>query len=212
MPAIDAADVAAACDLVCHFLEPLTGRDWTAHPPDLDWSCERTLQHVINTELYYAMHLATRASSPIPFPRGPAAATGLGPPELVTELRAINAVLVAVIRATDPGARAVVAGMPTDSRGMAALACDELLIHGWDIGRGLGQVFTAPRAMARRVIERLFPWAPNDPDPWSVFLWCNGRTALAERARLEPDWPRWIKPLEDWDGVDPTANPAPRSR
>ena len=212
MPAIGEADVAAACDLVCQFLEPLSGRNWTAHPPDLDWSCERTLQHVINTELYYAMHLATSASSPIPFPRGPAAAAGLGPPELLTELRAINAVLVAVIRTAAPSTRAVFAGVRTDAVGVAALACDELFINTWDMGRGLGQAFTPPGDMAQRVVERLFPWAPKDPDPWSVLLWCNGRTALADRPRLEPDWPRWIAPLEDWDGVDPTAKPAPRSR
>ena len=196
-------DLDDACQLVNQFLQPLTGRDWAKPVPDLDWSCERTLQHVINTELYYAMHLATRASSPLPFPRGPAAATGLTAAEMLSELTAINNVLQAVIHSAPIDASTVLGGTRTDSEGIAALATDELLIHTWDIGRGLEEPFAGNDRLAGQVIHRVFPWAPRE-DPWRVLLWCNGRAALGDRPRLGSDWPRWIAPRSEWNGVDPT--------
>jgi hypothetical protein len=203
------ADIDRACQLAVRFLQPLTGRDWATPVTDLDWSCQRTLQHVINTELYYAMHLATRASSPLPFPRGPAAATGLSPAEMLAELTATNKILQAVIRTAPSDATTVLGGSRTDVEGVAALTADELLVHTWDIGRGLEELFEGDDRLARDVIDRLFPWAPRQPDHWSVFLWCNGRRTLADRPRLGPGWPRWTLPIAEWKGVDPTASPPP---
>ena len=202
------ADLEEARESCLEFLQPLTSRDWSKPVPDLEWSCERTLQHVINTELYYAMHLATRASSPLPFPRGPAATTGLSPTEMLTELRAINAVLGAVIQSAPADTRTAIGTAVTDVEGLVAIAGDELLVHTWDIGRGLGVPFVSRSPLTSRILGRLFPWARREGDAWPVFLWCNGRLALADRPRLGPDWPRWTQPLAEWNGIDPTASPA----
>jgi uncharacterized protein (TIGR03083 family) len=203
---VEASHVESARDIVISFLEPLQGRDWKAAIPDLEWDCKRVLQHVINSEIYYAMLLATRANAPIPFPRGAAAASGLTPGELLVELRGSASVLSAVIRDAPREARAFHSGRNADAAGFAAVACDELLVHAWDIGRGLSETFAAPDDLTRRVLARLFPWAPTRGEPWSTFLWCNGRIALDGRGRLEPDWPRWVAPLEEWDGIDPTSS------
>ena len=202
---VGAVDLETTRGLVVPFLRGLTGEDWSAPVPDLEWTCERTLQHMINTAIYYAMHAATQAKSPLPYPRGPAAASGLNPTELVTELDAAAAVLAAVIRATPRDARLVIGGTATDPEGIAAIACDELLIHTWDIGRGFGRVFAAPDAPLEAVIDRLFPWAPKGNPAWERFLWCNGRAALSDRPRLGPDWPRWLAPVKEWSGSDPTV-------
>lgn len=211
MPLVGSADLESAHNAVSEFLERLIPRDWQFPVPDLEWSCERTLQHVVNTQLYFALLLAARASSAIPFPRGPAAATGLTPAELLAELQASTAVLAEVIRCAPSGARAWCGGVFTDAEGFAALGCDELLVHTWDIARGFNQAFTGPDALVGRILQRLFPWAPKQLDRWSVFLWCNGRMALDERPRLEPDWPRWLAPLDQWDGIDPTISEASSS-
>ena len=42
------------------------------------------------------------------------------------------------------------------------MACDELLIHTDDAGRGLGLVFTPDAALCARVLAHLFPEAPGD--------------------------------------------------
>jgi hypothetical protein len=124
---------------------------------------------------------------------------------MLVQLRAINAVLLAVIHDAASSVRPNIAGSLTDTEGITALACDELLIHSWDIGRGLEEPFAAPEDLADEVIRRLFPWAPAGENRWDVFLWCNGRSALGQRERLGPDWPRWFPPLEEWDGTDLTA-------
>jgi hypothetical protein len=63
------------------------------------------------------------------------------------------------------------------------MACDELLIHTDDAGRGLGLVFTPDAALCARVLARLVPEAPGDVAPWDGLRWANGRIAL-------PGWPR----------------------
>lgn len=158
---VNASHVEKARDIVISFLEPLQGRDWTAAVPDLEWNCERTLQHVINTEIYYAMLLATRASAPIRFARGAAAAGGLSTADLLVELRGSASVLSAVIRDAPQEARAFHSGRNADAAGFAAVAYDELLVHAWDIGRGLDETFAAPDDLTRLVLARL--------------LWCNSR-------------------------------------
>jgi len=94
----------------------------------------------------------------------------------------------------------------TDPTGYCAMACDELLVHTWDIGRGLGEPFELPSAVCARVVSRLFPmWMPIEADPREALLWCNGRIALSDRPRQGEDWGWWSRPLEEWDGTDPDA-------
>src|SRR5256714_11083678 len=203
MAEIEAQDLQACREAAVTFLERFQERDWHQPIPDLSWDCERVLQHVINTEIYLAMHLALSAKEALPFPRGPAAAAGLSPKELLLELEATSALLAAVIRDSKPGARAFYGGDRIDRSGAAAVACDELPIPSWGIGRAFGDSFKGPNELTARVAARLFPWAPQ-AEAWSVLLWCNGRMSLGDRPRLGPDWSRWLAPLDDWDGVDPT--------
>ena len=70
---------------------------------------------------------------------------------------AVASLLVAVMRGTPPQARGY-HGQSTDAEGFAAMHCDEVLIHGYDIAMGLGVAFSPPLDLARRVRDRLFPW------------------------------------------------------
>lgn len=89
-----------------------------------------------------------------------------------------------------------------DPSGFAAMACDELLVHTDDAARGLGLAFEPDPTRCERTLRRLFPWAPDDVDPWTALRWANGRLALPGRPRLER-W-RWhCAPLEEWDGRSP---------
>ena len=78
-----------------------------------------------------------------------------------------------MLRGMPPEARGY-HGQPTDAAGFAAMHCDEVLVHGYDIALGLGVAFEPPPDLARRVRDRLFPWTPAG-DPWTTLLWCNGR-------------------------------------
>jgi uncharacterized protein (TIGR03083 family) len=201
---IDAGDVVTTRDLVLAFLTPLAARDWAAPIPDLEWNCETTLRHMIRAQTIYAAHLATRAKQRLPLSRE--VDPGLEIDALLDNLRAQVSVLAAVIRDAPPEARAWHNSGMTDPSGYCAMSCDELLVHTWDIGRGLGEAFDLPAAVSARVVSRLFPmWAPIDADPRDAFLWCNGRVALPDRPRQSGDWGWWSRPLEEWDGTDPDA-------
>ena len=201
---VTADDVVATRDQVVGFLRPLRGRDWRAMVPDLEWNCEQTLRHEINAQVSYAAHLASRSTRRLPVSR--TLDPGLDVDGLLDNLHAQISVLAAVIRDAPPDARSWHNSGMTDPGGYAAMACDELLIHTWDIGRGLGVPFELPGERCGRVVARLFPmWLPIDAAPQEAFLWCNGRIALPERPRQDGDWGWWSRPLEEWDGTDPDA-------
>ena len=80
----------------------------------------------------------------------------------------------------------------------------ELLVHTDDAARGLRLAFTPPTDLVGATLERLFPWAPADADPWPALLWANGRIDLPGHDR-QVDW-RWqCAPLEEWDGLNPAG-------
>jgi len=199
-----AADVEATRDLVLGFLTPRSGRDWSAPVPDLEWDCETTLRHMVTAQASYAAHLATRSTRRLSVLS--TAAPGLGVDALLDILRAQASILADVVRGAPPEARGLHASGMTDPSGYAAMSCDELLVHTWDIGRGLGDPFALPEELCSRLVPRLFPmWLPIEADPRDAFLWCNGRIALPERPRLDGDWGWWSSPVEEWDGTDPDA-------
>jgi uncharacterized protein (TIGR03083 family) len=204
LPVVSASDVVATRDLALGFLTPLAGRDWSAPVPDLDWDCEATLRHMITAQNFYSAHLATRTPRRLEVSRDVTA--GLSITALLDILRAQVSVLAAVIRDAPDDARSWHASGMTDPGGYSAMSCDELLVHTWDIGRGLSVPFALPEALCARLVPRLFPmWAPIAGDARDAFLWCNGRIALPDRPRQGGDWGWWSAPLEEFDGTDPDA-------
>jgi uncharacterized protein (TIGR03083 family) len=195
----DVRETASACRRV---LQPLADQDWDAPAGDLEWSCRATLSHTLSALLFYAVNLTLRSTRPRP--SGQADPT-LPVAELLEALEGRAALLAAVCAAAPPEARGAHEWGLADASGFAALACDELLVHSGDIAAGLGAGFDPPPEICARVLGRLFPWAPQDRDPWAALRWANGRAPLGERPRLAGDWVAHPAPLEAWDGKDPTT-------
>jgi uncharacterized protein (TIGR03083 family) len=178
---VDATDVLAAAEQCAQFLASTVTADWTAPIPDMDWSVAQTVAHAAEAPLGYSFDLTA----------GSAELTTLevrvkpesAPADLVATLVTAARVLAPVIAASPPDARGFHSWGQADPSGYAAMACDELLIHTDDAGRGLGLVFTPDAALCARVLARLFPEAPGDVAPWDGLRWANGRIAL-------PGWPR----------------------
>ena len=147
----------------------------------MDWSVAQAVAHAMEARLWYTVDLTA----------GSAELTTLevrvkpesAPAELVVTLVTAAHVLAPVIAASPPDARGFHPWGQADPSGYAAMACDELLIHTDDAGRGLGLVFTPDAALCARALARLFPEAPGDMAPWDGLRWANGRIAL-------PGWPR----------------------
>jgi uncharacterized protein (TIGR03083 family) len=196
--AVTGSDVLRAAELVEEILEADQADDWNVAVPDLDFTVASVVAHVASGLLWYSVDLwsgradaafdvAVRADAP--------------KDSLVTSMTAAARALAAGIDAAPPDTRGFHPFGSPDPDGFAAMACDELLVHGDDAARGLGAVFAPDRRLAESVLARLFPWhAVNDDDAWDVLLWANGRLELPGR---EPQrrW-RWhTPPLREWDGA-----------
>ena len=104
-----------------------------------------------------------------------------------------------VARRRPHGARYHEGGM-ADVSGFVAMAIDEVIVHGADAAAGLGLAYDPPEALARKVVDRLFPWAPADTDGWTALLWANGRLPLPGQPEIRPNWSWQCAPLDEWDG------------
>ena len=155
------------------------------------------MAHALN---HYAVQLASHAQHRVLISR-----TNADPTHTIVDMLAIMearaAILADVITMAPPSVRAFHSAGMADPAGFAAMACDELLIHTDDLMRGFGRTFRPPDEVCRRVVTRLFPWAPPDAEPWPALQWANGRAALPNRARLGPDWLWQCAPLAEWDGT-----------
>ncbi|MBA3274379.1 MAG: hypothetical protein H0T72_01190, partial [Chloroflexia bacterium] len=52
-----AGDIESAAALALAVLEPVDGADWSVPAGDLEWSCWRTLDHVVDTLLLYGSYV-----------------------------------------------------------------------------------------------------------------------------------------------------------
>lgn len=192
-------DLMLAARICRSTLEPALDRDWSVRAGDLEWDCRRTLDHVVDTMFLYAAYLASRATGRMSPPRNgdPTAS----PEQLLQSAGAAAAVLAEVARAAPEGTRAFHPGGIADVPGWLAMACEEVLIHTDDVAQGLGLTFRSPDELAAKIVTRLFPWAPSEPDPWASLRWAAGRIALPDRERLDPLWGWHPAPLAEWDGT-----------
>ena len=192
-------DLILAVDAVCAALAPHGSDDWDVPAGGLGWSCRATLDHLPDTLLLYAAHLASRATQGLPALRaGDASAS----PRRLLGITVESAhILAATAREAESRVRAFHPAGMADPEGFCAMGCDEILVHGKDIAVGLGVAFEAPADLVGRVLNRLFPWAPRGVDPWLALLWANGRTSLPGLGHLGSEWVWQAAPLDEWDGV-----------
>jgi hypothetical protein len=189
---------------------PRSAPPWQRRAGQLRWSCRTTLAHMVDCLNWYAANLARRSTSDV---ESPDIAPTLRPARLVDALASAGAILTAAVAGAAPDDRGWHPFGRADRSGFAAMGCDEVLVHGFDLAAGLGRPghplpFDVPGELAARVVRRLFPWAPTDEDPWTTLLWANGRVALGTR----PPETRWLwhcAPLAEWDGRVRRPRPAP---
>jgi hypothetical protein len=153
---------------------------------------------MVNTLTFYASHLALRSRAPRPHLRD--GNRKQGPQDLLQVLDSAAAVLAAVARDAGPDLRGFHPAGMADAEGFVAMGCAEVLIHTEDIAATLGDGYRGPDELTDRVVRRLFPWAPEHPEPWERFRWCTGRAALPTHERQGADWWWHCAPLDEWEG------------
>lgn len=195
---LEPADLQIAAALCRGTLAPALQANWESRAGDLTWTCRRTLDHIVDTLCLYSAHLASRARERLPLARD--GDPSLSVADLLRLVEPVAAVLAEVARAAPPETRAFHPAGMADATGFLAMGCAEILIHTADIAQGLDLPFRPPEDLSKRVLTRLFPWAPATGDPWPALLWACGRVALPDRPRLDADWYWWCAPLDEWDG------------
>lgn len=204
------SDLLTATESCRTTLAPAVQRNWSARAGELDWDCRRTLDHVSDALLFYAVHLATRAAERrTPVRNGdPVAAV----PELLDAVESTATILSRLTAEASPETRAFHPAGVADADGFRAMGCQEILTHTGDIADGLNLPFAPPDDLCDRILHRIFPWAPDAvalPDRWSALRWACGRASLPDRPRLAADWWWHCAPLAEWDGTRKIRTSAP---
>jgi hypothetical protein len=194
-------DVQAAGEHVRRVLEPAVVRDWRVPVPGLEFTVASVLAHVCVACLRYSVDMWSGSENGT---YEVSAVDDASNERLLTSLVAGVHILSAGIEAAPPALRGFHPFGSPDPDGFAAMACDELLVHGDDAARGLGVPFAPDDELAASVLARLFPWHHVDADEaaWDVLRWANGRIELPGRPRVGR-W-RWhTAPLREWNGTAP---------
>jgi hypothetical protein len=202
---VTAEDVELAVRLAVEALAGADGAgeaDWSAKAGSLEWDCRETADHLIDDLFSYAAQLGPRQPSldtyvPFGWAQARPGAPGLAvyaDPEAGTAgrlvaLEAAGALLAAMVRTRPATLRSFHTYGVSDPEGFAAMGVVETLAHLQDLAEGLGFAWAPPAGLCRRVLDRLFPDAPTDTDPWPTLRWATGRGELPGRARLT-EW-RW---------------------
>jgi Mycothiol maleylpyruvate isomerase N-terminal domain len=200
--ALAGSDIRSAVSAAAGVLRGAVDGDWSVQVPGLDFTVASVVAHAAEGPLWYAVDLWGGPTDDGAFElkvRGDGANEGL----LVSLLSAAS-VCAASVDAAPAQLRGFHPHGAADAEGFAAMACDELLVHGYDAACGLGLEFAADKTLAARVLARLFPWHVNGSDAWQTLLWANGRVVLPG-APFQTEW-RWhCAPLTEWDGTRPVV-------
>lgn len=198
MPSPTPDDLLDACEICVAVLGPLVDLSWSPSAGALEWSCRQTLEHLCG--LGYAPVLATRATELRPLALRVAPDASIA--DLLRTTEAMTAVLAEVARAAPASARAFHPAGSADPSGFVAMGIDELLVHTHDITAGLGAVFDPGPHLPRLILDRLFPWWPDqEADSWPALLWANGRGSPNGHGQPGAEWLWHCAPIEEWNGT-----------
>jgi uncharacterized protein (TIGR03083 family) len=192
-------DLNLAASSMVTTLSPVSEKDWAIPAHGLEWSSRFTLDHTINALANYATHLATR--SPVRRPRFRETIDQQPESETLLSVETGAAILAEVCRSATDDARGFHPAGMADWSGFVAMGCTEILIHTDDIARAFDIDFQADEQLCRRVLDRIFPWAPEDGNSWQNLRWACGRTALPDVPALDANWFWHCAPRDDWDGT-----------
>jgi hypothetical protein len=147
--------VQAAASVVVAALQPGVDAGWSVRAGDLEWSVDHTIAHMTGAPAKYALYLSSRSTRYV--------AVRIVPSADATRQERLDAI---------EGCSAALAGgaatVPRDAFGFhvsgmrnaeqfLAMACEELLVHAYDVTRGLGLPYEPPEELRRLVIEHCYP-------------------------------------------------------
>ena len=177
-------EFAALAALSIDALAELVDADWTTRAGALDWSCWRTVDHMVDCLFSYALQIGARAESGyLPFEELHAKPEAT-PLDLVAGLRSVTALLVAVVRDSPRTASASDGVLELGLSDWCARAAYELVLHTNDVLWGFGRDLDPPLPLCQAILESDALWmldrerAKVGSDAWAALLLGSGRTEI----------------------------------
>jgi len=167
----DCVETAAAA--VVAALQPGVDADWSVRAGDLEWDVDRTIAHMTGAPAKYALYLSSRSTRYIAVRVLPAADATRR--ERLEAIEGCAAALAGVAATAPRDAFGFhVSGM-RNAEQFLAMACEELLVHTYDVTCGLGLPYEPPDELCRLVIDQFHPGQDEQRPVWPLLLWLNGR-------------------------------------
>lgn len=179
--------VEAAAAVVVAALRPGADADWSVRAGDLEWTVDRTIAHMSGAPAKYAFYLSSRSTRYV--------AVRVMPSDDATRqerLEAVEACAAALAGVAATAPRDAVGFHVSGMRNAAqflAMACEELLVHGYDVTCGLGLPYEPPEELCRLVIEYVYPGRDERRPVWPYLVWLSGRPHPAATRWGEPPKP-----------------------
>jgi hypothetical protein len=177
-------EFAALANVSIDALTEVVDADWTARAGVLEWSCWRTVDHMVDCLFSYALQIGARAPSGyLPFEELHAKPEAT-PLDLVAGLRSVTALLVAVVRDSPGTVTASDGALELGLSDWCARAAYELVLHTHDVVSGLGRDLDPPLELCRVILESDALWmldreqARRGSDPWASLLFGSGRPGV----------------------------------
>ena len=169
-------------------LRPLSDLPWDTRAGELDWDCLTTVAHVAGALVTYSSKMVLpRSLGSTSFSLG---ASDKGASDALDVLEASSGILITVLGAVAPTNVSWHPFGVAGPRDCAAMASVEILVHTYDICKGLHVNWQPPDHLAAPALAALFPDVREGLHPGTDLLWATGRLDTADRARRE-SW-AWV--------------------
>jgi predicted RNA-binding Zn-ribbon protein involved in translation (DUF1610 family) len=155
MHSVDAQDLERAIRTMGDVLEPLSARDWSVPAGTLDRTCRETLAHLGHELLAYATNVAGRPQDSYLTPEL-VTLDDLPVSAMLPAVETCGGLLVTALLAATPNLPTW-HSRPNDVSGFAALGVAEVVLHTYDITRGLKVNWWPPAKFSTRILARLAP-------------------------------------------------------
>lgn len=201
---VTTADLQGTASLCANSVRRLDPELWDKLAYGLEWTRSFTVTHICDALAFYAASLAARLQDD-PGSLGLQHTDG-SIDSAADQIEWGAAILSRGAESTPIDLRAFYPSGTPDAEGFLAMGCVEILLHGYDVVVSTEAEFDPEVDLCRRILGRLFPWAPQDSSGWPTLLWATGRAELGGQEYMGDRWFWHTDLVEEWEGTIPTSD------
>jgi hypothetical protein len=159
--------------LVTEALSPHIDADWSVRAGTLEWSVDRTVEHMVGACAKYTLYLASGSKRYIAL--SCSTSSGATRAEQLHSIVPVAHGLACVAEWAPNGWTGFHSTGMMTAQDFLCLACEEFLLHTHDCVEGLGGRFVPPEGLAAAVLRSSYPGADHEAGAWRTLLKQSGR-------------------------------------